>query len=895
MTLQEPAPVPRSWHALAVQQAAAELGADLKSGLSSDEVAHRLARVGPNVLRTQAGPSRIRLFLNQFADALIWVLLVAAFISGVILDDWVDAIVILAIVFLNATIGYTQESRAEEALAALKEMTAPDARALRDGAERRIAAADLVPGDVVMLEVGDLVPADGRLAKAVHLKVDESLLTGESMPVDKGVEAVSEAASLADRTSMVYSGTAIAAGRARMVVAATGRATAMGQIAELLSEEEPPTPLQVSLDRVGKRIGLLALGIAVVIFGLGVLRGFDAPLMFLTAVALAVAAIPEGLPAVVTITLARGVQRMAREHAIVRRLPAVESLGSASVICTDKTGTLTQNKIRLHEIAFTDIHQTPSEADVGDERVRRFAQIAALCNDGELGPEGPLGDPTETALLLALSEDMGIDPGRIRDEHPRLDEVAFDSRRKRMGTLHPLGEAYFLAVKGAPEVVLERSTMVAFARGAEPIDEERRTAALAIAASMAGRGLRTLALAYREVSERPADLEAAETDLVVVAIVGMSDAVRPEAGTAVAVAHEAGIRVVMVTGDHPVTAEAIGREVGILSEAGQVMAGDRLREIPEDELAAQVERNEVYARVDPVDKVKIVHAWQARGEIVAMTGDGVNDAPALRAADIGVAMGSGTAVTREASAMVLTDDNFATIVSAVREGRAIFANLKKVVYFLLSCNASEVLVMLFGFLLFGALGEPLLPTQLLWINLITDGLPAIALGLDPAVPGIMSLPPDRGREMLAPPRLLRILGQGVILAVATLAVTVYGHYLKGAEWDYVRTLMFTTLVAVQLLHAFNVRAEGPGVWKVGFGGNPTLLAAVAVPVFLQLGVVYTPFGNQLFSTVPIDPIEWAVIVGFAVASFLVVAASERFIEQRRLSVEAGAVERSFDG
>jgi len=881
MTLQESSKVAKAWHSLPVAQTENEFGTDLEFGLASDEAARRLAGVGPNVLQTQAGPSRLRLFLNQFADALIWVLLVAAFISGVILRDWVDAIVILAIVLLNATIGYTQESRAEEALAALKEMTAPDARVVRDGEERRIPAAELVPGDVAVLEAGDLVPADGRLAIAVHLKVDEALLTGESLPVEKDAGVVPEAASLADRTSMVHSGTAITTGRARMLVTATGRETAMGQIAELLSEDEPPTPLQVSLDRVGRRIGLLALGISALIFGMGVLQGFDASLMFLTAVALAVAAIPEGLPAVVTITLARGVQRMAREHAIVRRLPAVESLGSASVICTDKTGTLTQNKIRVNEIAFTDIHRTPSEIDAEDDRVHRFAQIAALCNDGVLGPEGPLGDPTETALLLALSEDLGIDPVDLRDQHPRLDEVAFDARRKRMGTLHPLGEGYLLAIKGAPEVVLERAAMVASELGAEPIDDERREAALAIAASMAERGLRTLALAYREVSEPPVDLEAAETDLVVVAIVGMSDVVRPEAGPAVELAHEAGIRVVMVTGDHPVTAEAIGSEIGILSEGGRVMAGDRLRETAEDELAGQVERVEVYARVDPVDKVKIVHAWQSRGEIVAMTGDGVNDAPALRAADIGVAMGSGTAVTQEASAIVLTDDNFATIIGAVREGRAIFANLKKVVYFLLSCNASEVLVMLFGFVFFGALGEPLLPTQLLWINLITDGLPAIALGLDPAVPGIMSLPPDRGREMLAPPRLVRILGQGGILAVATLAAAGYGHYLKGAEWEYVRTLMFTTLVAVQLLHAFNVRAEGPGVLKVGFGGNRTLLVAAVVPVFLQLGVVYTPFGNQLFATVPIDPIEWVVIVGLAIASFLVVAVAERFIEQRR--------------
>ncbi len=889
MTMQDQSTQAPAWHALVVSRIESELGTNIESGLNAADATGRLSEHGPNVLQAKKGPSRIRLFLNQFADALIWVLLVAAFISGVILNDWIDAIVILAIVFLNATIGYTQESRAEDALAALKDMTAPDARVVRDGAEQRAPAAELVPGDVVVLEAGDLIPADGRLVTSAHLKVDEAMLTGESLPVEKGVAAVEAAASLADRTSMVFAGTAVAAGRARMVVTATARETAMGQIAELLSEDEPPTPLQVSLDRVGKRIGMLALGIAALIFALGVLQDFDAPLMFLTAVALAVAAIPEGLPAVVTITLARGVQRMAKEHAIVRRLPAVESLGSASVICTDKTGTLTQNKIRVSEIAFTDVRRSPAETDVTDERVQRFAQIAALCNDGELGPQGPLGDPTETALLLALADDMGIDPRPLRDHHPRLDEVAFDSRRKRMSTLHSIGDKFFLAVKGAPEMVLERATMVASEGGTEAFDEERHEAALAVAATMAGNGLRTLALAYRELPEQPADLEAAETDLVIVAVVGMSDVVRPEAAPAVAIAREAGIRVVMVTGDHPVTAGAIGKEIGILGKEGRVMPGSRLREISEDELATQVDRNEVYARVDPVDKVKIVHAWQARGEIVAMTGDGVNDAPALRAADIGVAMGSGTAVTQEASAMVLTDDNFATIVSAVREGRAIFANLKKVVYFLLSCNASEVLVMLFGFVFFGSLGEPLLPTQLLWINLITDGLPAIALGLDPAVPGIMSLPPDRGREMLAPPRLLRILGQGAILAIATLAVTVYGHYLKGADWGYVRTLMFTTLVAVQLLHAFNVRAEGPGVWKVGFGGNPTLLIAVLVPVILQLGVVYTSFGNELFSTVPIDAIEWLVIAALSVASFLAVAVAERFVEKR---LRPGLVEKA---
>ncbi len=857
------------WHALASEEVVAAVGGDVHAGLATLEAVRRLTEAGPNAIGGKGGPGRLSILLHQFADVLIWILIVAALISGFLLEEWIDAGVILAIVVLNALLGFVQEARAEDALARLKEMAAPEAVVVRDGEEARVPSAGIVPGDLLVLEAGDRVAADARLIAAAHLEAEESALTGEPFAAAKQVEPVEAGSSLGDRRSMVFAGTSVTGGRARAVVTATGRNTEVGRLAEVLGKAEVPAPLQVEMARVGRRLAVICLGVAAVIFLTGLLREKPIESMFLTAVALAVAAIPEGLPTVVTITLSGGVQRMAARNAIVRRLAAVESLGAATVICTDKTGTLTRNEIRVQEVLLEGLQAAPGSLPPEDGRVRRFIEVAALCNDARVSESGYLGDPTEVALLLALT-DLGADPGEVREEMPRLDEFGFDSRRKRMSTIHAGPAGRLAAVKGAPEVLVPRCDAVEGAGGPQELDDTRRAEVLAAARDLAGRGLRTLALAYREAAELPGDAEAVESRLTLVGLVGMSDAVRPEAAPAVAEAQRAGITVVMVTGDHEITARAVAAEVGILGPEDEVMPGDRLREMTADELAAEVHRYRVYSRVDPLDKVKIVDAWQQRGEIVAMTGDGVNDAPALHSADVGVAMGTGTDVAKDASDMVLTDDNFASIVAAVREGRGIWANLKTVVHFLLSCNGSEVLVMFLGFLVFGALGDPLLAVQLLWVNLVTDGLPALALGVDPTAPDVMLRPPDRGRDMLGTRQQLALLGYGAVLTVATLSALVIGHYALNYEWIVVRTAIFVTLVVVQLLHAFSTRSRLTGRWREGPGRNRLLYYGVLASLGLQIVVVYTPVGRTLFDTAALPAEAWALVAGLGALSFTMV-------------------------
>ena len=861
-----------SWHTLTVGVVVDRLDTDEGRGLPGDEASRRLAEHGANEIRSDEGPGTIALLARQVKSALVWLLLVAAVISGALLDEWIDAGVIGAIVALNTVLGFLQEARAEHALARLREMAAPEAALVRDGREVSVPTREVVPGDLLILEAGVLVAADARVVEAIHLEVEEASLTGESLPVSKHPDPVEETGSLGDRTSMVFAGTTIASGRGSAIVVATGSGTEFGRIAESLAVGEQPTPLQVELDSVGKRLAVIAVGTAGIVFLAGWWRGNPAEAMFLTAVALAVAAIPEGLPAVVTITLSRGVQRMAKRNAIVRRLPAVEALGSASVICTDKTGTLTQNRLEVQQVLLADLRLSPGELDPGDGRSARFFEIAALCSDARKGTEGWIGDPTEVAVVRAAAA-AGADPGELRRRAPRVDEHAFDSRRKRMSTVHEMGGGYLVAVKGAPEVVLERCDRIETADGPVGLADDRRRADLDVATGLAETGWRTLALAYRRSDEIPADAAAAETGLVLVAIVGMSDAIRPEAAPAVAEARRAGIRVVMVTGDHAVTAEAVAKEVGIMEEGGKVMGGDRLREEDPDELAADVHHFRVYSRIDPLDKVKIVEAWRQRGEIVAMTGDGVNDAPALRSADIGIAMGSGTDVAKEASSIVLADDNFASIVAAVREGRTIFGNLKRVVWYLLACNASEVFVMLIGFLAWGGFGEPLLATQLLWMNLVTDGLPALALGVDPATEGVMERPPHPGRGVLQRWGLLA--SRGTILAGAALGSLVLGHHVLGLEWPVVRTMIFTTLVLVQLVHAFEVRARVKGV------PNRLLLWSLAGSAALQAFVVYTPAGQMLFEAEPLGPGA----LGVTLAMTAVAGIVQWVVERTRVGVE----------
>ena len=855
-----------AWHAMALDEVEDALGTDFRSGLSDEEVSRRLADHGPNLIETAPGPGTIRLLLEQLSSALVWLLLVAAAVSGFLLDEWLDAGVIGAIVVLNTLLGFFQEARAERALTRLREMTAPEALVLRGGHPRRVRAVDVVPGDLLVLEPGVKIAADARVVDCVHLEVEESALTGESLPTFKQTDPVPAEGVLGDRRSVVFSGTTVAAGRGTAVVVETGSATEFGRIAGALAIEEPPTPLQAELDRVGKRLAVLALGTAGIVFLAGWGRGYSAQTMFLTAVALAVAAIPEGLPAVVTITLAGGVQRMARRNAIVRRLPAVEALGAATVICTDKTGTLTHNELRVVEVVVAGQRWSPGEVDMSQPRARRLVEIASWCNDARPSPSGWVGDSTEVALLMAVTE-VGEDPAAIRAAAPRVDEFAFDSRRKRMSTVHRTADGVVVAVKGAPEVVVAAASAIEGVDGPVGLDPERREDMLARAEDLAARGLRTLALAYRIAAEAPAGSAAAERDLVLVAVVGMRDTVRPEAEPAVRQARRAGIDVVMVTGDHAVTARAIAASVGIL-DGGEVMSGDRLRDVDVDALAAEVDRYRVFSRIDPLDKVKIVEAWRRRGAIVAMTGDGINDAPALRAADIGVAMGSGTDVAKEAASIVLADDNFATIVAAVREGRTIFANLKRVVWYLLACNASEVMVMLIGFLVFGGLGDPLLATQLLWINLITDGLPALALGVDPAAADVMARPPEVARDVIGDwGRLLR---RASVLGTATIAALVAGHHWLGFEWPVVRTMVFSTLVLVQLGHAYEVRARVEG------RGNRLLAWSLLASTALQAMVVYLPVGHRLFETTSLPAAGLGVVVALSALSFAVGSALDRF-------------------
>jgi Ca2+-transporting ATPase len=800
---------------------------------------------------------------------LIWLLIVAAAVSGFLLAEWIEAGVIIAIVVLNATLGYQQESKAEEALDALKALAAPLTTVRRSGEQHEVAASDLVPGDVVLLEPGDLIPADLRVIESVSMSVDESSLTGESLPVAKTPTPVSEDSGMADRTSMLHSGTTVSVGRGTGVVTATGSRTQMGGIAGLLAEEEPPTPLEAELKRVGWRLSVMAVVVGVMVFGLGVYQDRPMESMFLLAVALAVAAIPEGLPAVVTLTLARGVKKMAEHNAIVRRLPAVEALGAASVICTDKTGTLTRNEIRVQETDLAEMHLLDLREAATDSRVRWYLRVAVLCNDAQRADQGWAGDPTELALISSAEPFVDVDHERERD--PRVNEAGFDSARKRMATLHKSDGAFLLAVKGAPEEVIARCGQFEDRSGPEPLGADRAASAVAVAEEMAGRGLRTLALAYRNLDSAPDDVASAESELVLIAVVGMRDELRPEAAAAVSEARAAGIEVVMITGDHEVTAATIARELDLVGNR-DVLNGRELAQMSAEDLSSHVEKHAVYARVDPADKVKIVKAWQSRGEVVAMTGDGVNDAPALRIADIGVAMGTGTDVARQAADIVLADDNFATIVRAVREGRTIFSNLRKVVSFLLASNISEVVVVFFGFLLWGGYGEPLLATQLLWVNLVTDGLPALALGVDPADPDVMRRRPQHV-SVLGARRQVRLLVTGMILALPILAVFAVG-VATGLEWDHIRTVAFTALVLTQLAYVYALKVGEAG-WRAGLFGNRMLAWAVSGSVLLQVAVVRTPIGNLLFGTVRIGAGEWALALAAAVLGAIGVIATSK--------------------
>lgn len=888
-------------HTVRSEDVARELDVDPAKGLAACEAEERLARYGPNALQEERPKSVLEMLLGQFKDFLVLILIASTFIAA-LLGELLDAGVILAIVVLNAIMGLIQERRAEKALSALKKMAAPVATALRDGRAVRVPAASLVPGDVVILQTGDLVPADLRLVEAVNLQADEAALTGESVPVEKDANALLELKSpLGDRINMAYMGTVVTYGRGKGIVSATGMSTEIGRIAKLISTcEEEETPLQRKLGAFGKWLGLACLAICAVVFVLGLLRG-EAPFeMFMTAVSLAVAAIPEGLPAIVTVVLALGVQKMIAKNAIIRRLPAVETLGCATFVCSDKTGTLTENKMLARKVVlasgevfevtgtgyeprgeFRRISQegevTTVDAPLADERLRLLVSIGAGCNDASLereqktGAYGVVGDPTEGALVV-LAEKAGLPVDNLRQSAPRVQEIPFDSRRKRMTTIHKLGGEYHAFVKGAPDILLALSSHYLDDGTTRPLGDAQRERFGAILEDMAAQGMRVLGMAYRVLEDVPhkPDPTEIENDLVFVGAVGMIDPIREDVKQAVRVCQDAGIRPVMVTGDYPLTARAVARELGMIGETGRVVSGAELEDMQDRELENIVMDVSVYARVSPEHKLRIVEALKRRGQVVAMTGDGVNDAPALRKADIGVAMGiTGTDVAKGASDMVLTDDNFASIVAAIEQGRTIFENIRKFIIYLLSCNIGELLIFLIAIL--AGLPRPLVPVQILMINLVTDGLPALALGVDPAEPGIMKMPPRDPREgILTGPIIARLVMIGVLIAAATL-IPFYIALKAGLPLLRARTIAFAVMGFAELWRALGSRSERRFVWNVSPVSNPQLVAAIAVSALLIVVSVTVGSVARIFEMSPLTGLEWEEIL---LASLLPLAGVE---------------------
>jgi Ca2+-transporting ATPase len=912
----------KDWYKAEVPEVLDKLYTDQQHGLTSERVNKRLEEYGPNEIVEKGMKSPWAILWEQLTGILVVILILAGIVSA-LLGEVEDTIVIMAIVVMNALLGFSQEYRAEQAIAALKKLAVPTVKVRRDGEVQEISARELVPGDIVLLEAGNKVPADGRIVESVNLRVEEAALTGESEPVEKVPGALEgENRPLGDRFNMVFMGTVITYGRGLVAVTETGMNTQLGGIAQMIQAvEREPTPLQKRLDSLGKTLAWITLGIIAVVFVLGLFQGKDLELMFLTAISLAVAAVPEGLPAVVTITLALGSRRMLKRNALIRKLPAVETLGSVTVICSDKTGTLTENRMTVTVLDVAGDTQnvdalTANGVPVLDAEFNNNIQppvrsvglllkAAALCNDAVLQPSKAgsgdlraIGDPTEGALVVAAAQ-VGIMKSELEDRWPRIGEAPFTSERKRMLTLHrpkikpeestsPWRDAPFVAFsKGAVDSLLEVSKGVWVGDEEVPLDADMQGRILETNARMAKNGQRVLGVAFRPVRERPSPgrEEELEKDLIFIGLIGMLDPPRPEVQEAVAISRSAGIRPVMITGDHPLTALHIAEKLDI-THNGQKLTGSELAMISNDELREKVKDVSVFARVSPEHKLNIVNAFQELGEVVAMTGDGVNDAPALKKADIGVAMGiTGTDVSKEAADMVLLDDNFATIVAAVAEGRTIYDNIRKFIKYVLSCNTGEIWVMLFGPLL--GMPLPLLPLQILWINLVTDGLPGLALSVEPAEEGTMKRSPFHPNESVFSRGIGRqILWIGLLMAVVSLAMGYFEWNLAdrplnegeaGSAWQ---TMVFTTLTLAQLGNALATRSNRESLFKIGLLSNRPMVAAVGITFLLQLAVIYWEPLQGFFSTVSLTPEQLGISLLVSTAVFWATEVEKWFLRRR---------------
>ncbi|NLH17217.1 MAG: cation-translocating P-type ATPase [Phycisphaerae bacterium] len=923
----------QAWWQLSVTEAVERLGTHADRGLSEVEAKQRLAQYGPNHLQEAPGASAWEIFLGQFKNTIIWVLIAAAVVSG-FLGEWVDTLAILAIVVLNAILGFVQEYRAEKSLAALKKLSSPNSKVIRDGTLTTVPSSDLVPGDLVVLEAGDYVPADGRVVWVTpNFAVQEASLTGESMPASKSIDALAAGEiTLGDRRNMVYLGTSVAAGKARAVIAETAMKTELGKIANMIQQVEAEiTPLQQKLEEFGKWIIYICFILVGLVFALEMIRGGKMIDVFMTSVSLAVAAIPEGLPAVVTIALALGVQRMVKRHVLIRKLASVETLGCTTVICSDKTGTLTRNEMTVRVVyaggkqyPVTGIGYSPQGQFRLDEKaiqaqnepdLEQALRVGVLCNGAEFawtGQSGSIvGDPTEGAILVAAAK-AGMTKADEEKRNVFVDEIPFDSDRKMMTILrHTEGEltAY---VKGAPDILLSRCNRLEQGDQVRAMTEADRREILRVNNELANQAMRVLAMAYRPVdANMERDSDTIETDLIFSGLVAMIDPPREEVKKAMKECQSAGIRTVMITGDHKNTAVAIAKELGFYREGSQALTGEELEKMTDEQLTAAVEQTPVYARVSPEHKLRIVKAWRNKQQVVAMTGDGVNDAPSVKEAEIGVAMGiTGTDVTKEVSDMVITDDNFASIVSAVHEGRGIYDNIQKFIHYLLSCNVGEILVMLLASL--AGIPVPLLPIHLLWVNLVTDGLPALALGVDPIDPDAMKRPPrSKFQRVITNERLGLMVFQGFVISICCLSAFCFAYYLEGRysvlkalgalftlDFETIRTILtidesqkemllgrartmaFIVLAFCQDFHSYNCRSQVRSLFEIGVLTNLKLIGATTVSIILNMSALYLPFLHKVLKTEPLTATELLIVLACASIPFWVMEIVKRLNRRR---------------